>query len=110
MATKTHVVLLDDTNGEEAAETVRFGLDGVEYEIDLTKENAASLREAFATYVSSGRRSGRAHRSTGGRSRGASSGGRQASEIRAWAAENGHTVSDRGRIPATVLQAFEAAQ
>lgn len=112
MAQRVSVLLIDDLDGKEAAETVTFGLDGVTYEIDLSAENAAKLREEFAGWVGAARRSG-GRRTTPARSgRGSSSGSGKASDasvIRAWAAENGHTVSDRGRIPAEVRAAYEAA-
>lgn len=86
-------------------ETVRFALDGREYEIDLGTENAEKLRAALAGYVDAGRRiGGPASRQTTSR-RGSS---RSVDEIRAWARENGFTVSNRGRIPAAVEAAYNA--
>lgn len=102
--------LVDDVTGETADETVRFGLDGKHYVIDLSEANAKELREAFAGYIESGRRDQggnvgntrkTAARSTGDRD--------QSLAIRAWARSNGHNVKDRGRIPATVIDAFNAA-
>jgi hypothetical protein len=109
MAQKVQVVLLDDLDGGTADETVSFALDGVSYEIDLSAENAAKLRESFAQWVGHGRRvggrGGRGGRRSGGSS-GRSSG--NSTEIREWARANGYTVSDRGRIPAEVKAAFDA--
>lgn len=112
MARKVQVILSDDLDENlPADETVSFSLDGTNYEIDLAEKNAKELRDAFARYVSAARKVGRGTRATGGRSRG--TGGRmdreQAGAIRDWARKNGHAVSDRGRIPASVVEAYEAA-
>jgi hypothetical protein len=108
MAQKVHIVLEDDIDGGEATQTVTFALDGTHYEIDLNDANADKLREALATYVGHGRKvtGGQARR---GRRQAASSGGVSAKEVRDWARANGYTVPDRGRIPADVRQAFDAA-
>lgn len=107
MAQKIQVILIDDLDGSTADETVTFALDGVNYEIDLTKENAAALRDDFAKWVGAARKvTSRGSQ----RSRGASRrSGSDAERIRAWARENGHKVSDRGRIPQAVRDAYEAA-
>ncbi len=111
MAQKFQVVLEDDVSGGPADETVRFALDGVSYEIDLSTANAERLREALAGYVAVARRiatrsgDGRGRRGTG---RAAASGG-QTGAIRAWARSNGFEVSERGRISAKVRAAYEAA-
>jgi Lsr2 len=106
MAQKVHITLEDDLDGGDAAETVSFGLDGRSYEIDLNDKNAGKLRSALAPYVAAGRRSG------GGRGSAAkrrTQVGTSAREIRDWARSNGHKVPERGRIPADVREAFEAA-
>src|SRR5689334_3685952 len=108
MAQKIHIVLEDDLDGSEAAETVTFGLDGTSYEIDLNKKNAAALREALATYVGHGRKVGSAPR-RGRKAAASATGGASAREIRDWARSNGLTVPDRGRVSAEVRQAFDAA-
>lgn len=107
MAQKVNIVLIDDIDGSEAAETVRFGLDGTAYEIDLSEDNAAALREALAGYVGAARKVGR----SAGKSRGgaAATAGASAKEVRAWAKVNGCDVPDRGRIPAEVSAAYAAA-
>jgi len=115
LAQKVQVVLVDDLDGGTADETVTFSLDGVAYEIDLTTENAAAMREALASYVGSARRvGGRRARArsgaageSGGRSR--SRRGGESAEIREWARSNGHQVSERGRISAEVREAYEKA-
>jgi hypothetical protein len=108
MAQKVQVILVDDIDGGEAQETVSFSLDGVSYELDLSKKNAAKLRDAFAQYVASARRvSGRGR----GRGRGRTGGtrGTDTSAIRQWARDQGLKVSDRGRVPADILAKYEAA-
>jgi hypothetical protein len=114
MARKVQVILSDDLDENlPADETVSFSLDGTNYEIDLAEKNAKDLRDAFSRYVSAARKVGRggSRASGGGRSR--ATGGRmdreQAGAIRDWARKNGHAVSDRGRIPASVVEAYESA-
>lgn len=115
MAQRVNVVLVDDIDGSEAAETVTFGLDGVQYEIDLSAENADKFRDVLAPYVGHARRSGGRRRSGGGsRSNGSASSassktGASAADIRAWARENGWEVPDRGRVSAEVREAYDAA-
>ncbi len=109
MAQRVQVTLVDDLGDGEASETVKFGLDGNSYEIDLSAENAADLRDALAKYVAAARkRTGSGRR--GGRSRsprGGSTG--SAAEIRDWARGHGYDVPDRGRVSAEVRDAYEAA-
>lgn len=110
MAQKVNIVLVDDIDGSDATQTVAFGLDGSSYEIDLNDDHAAELREALATYVGHGRKvsSGRRSRTAAGRA-GNGAGTHSAREIRDWARSNGYDVPARGRIPADVRTAFEAA-
>ncbi|MFF4492160.1 histone-like nucleoid-structuring protein Lsr2 [Streptomyces sp. NPDC001544] len=109
MAQKVQVLLVDDLDGGEADETVTFALDGKTYEIDLTTSNADKLRGLLEPYVKGGRRTG--GRSAGGRgkARAASGGSQDTAQIRAWAKENGYEVNDRGRVPATIREAYEEA-
>lgn len=114
MAQRVNVILVDDLDGSDAAETVSFGLDGVDYEIDLNESHAAELREALALYVGHGRRTGGRRRrgqaaSGTGPSTKPASGGPTAADIRAWARENGWEVSERGRVSADVRSAYAAA-
>src|SRR6266487_2849039 len=106
MAQKITVALEDDLDGGPADETVRFGLDGAEYEIDLSKKNAAAFRRQLAPFIEHARRAGRGQRRRPGRT--ASSRERSA-DIRAWAKEQGITVSERGRISASVAEQYDAA-
>lgn len=109
MAQKVHIVLTDDLdNSVEAAETLTFGLDGAAYEIDLSAGNAAALREALAPYIAKARRTG-GGRPTAAKGRRRAASGSNATEVRAWARAKGMTVNDRGRVPAEVRAAFEAA-
>ncbi|MFT4134967.1 histone-like nucleoid-structuring protein Lsr2 [Microbacterium sp.] len=104
--------LVDDLDGTlldtGAGETVRFSLDGVAYEIDLTEEHAAALRDAFAPYVAAGRSVSSRPAARGSRTQ-RRAGQRDYGPVRAWAAENGYSLSSRGRIPASVLEAYDAA-
>jgi hypothetical protein len=108
MAQKVHIVLEDDIDGSEATQTISFALDGTSYEIDLNDKNAAALRDALATYVGHGRKVTGSRRGAR-RSTSSSGNGASAKEIRDWARDNGHDVPERGRIPASVREAFDAA-
>lgn len=102
MAQKVNIVLIDDLDGSDADETVSFGLDGKSYEIDLTKKNAAKLRDSLAPYVASARRGGSRRRATSARSS-------RPSEIRAWARDQGYDISERGRVATEIIEAYDAA-
>lgn len=112
MAQKVQVLLVDDLDGGEASETVSFAIDGSNYEIDLSGKNAEELRDAFAKYVGSARKAGRAASSSGRPSSRRGSAGStsmdrdQAAAIRSWAKGKGLQVSDRGRIPATIIEQY----
>ncbi len=108
MAQKVQVLLVDDISGAEAAETVLFALDGADYVIDLTVANAKKLRDDLASWVGHARRAGgrkntRRATALGGARRG------DLGAVREWARNNGHKVSDRGRISADVLAAYDKA-
>ncbi|GAA4808622.1 Lsr2 family protein [Actinomycetospora chlora] len=121
MAQKVVVSLVDDLDASEADETVEFGLDGATYEIDLSEANAAALRDTLADYVAHARRSGGRRRtsapsaSSGSRRGSGGGGGRAAVDreqnqaIREWARKQGMTVSERGRIPSEVSEAYHKA-
>jgi hypothetical protein len=111
MAQRVNVVLVDDLDGGDAAETVSFALDGVDYEIDLSEKHAGELRNALSLYIGHGRRTGGRRRKApaGGTKAAAASGGPSASEIRTWARENGWEVPERGRVAAEVREAYAAA-
>ena len=107
MAQKVKIILVDDIDSGSADETVRFGLDGTQYEIDLSTDNAQKLRGALQTYMEAGRK-------VGGRSirpRGTGAGrSNEAAQIREWARNNGYTVSERGRVNSEIIEAYRAAQ
>lgn len=118
MAQKVNVMLVDDLNGSQASDTVTFGLDGRTYEIDLSEANAAKLRDTFAPYAASARRIGgrrvRRAAAPGTAANGTTNGGKadtatdraRTAAIRAWASETGLDVSTRGRIPNSVIDAY----
>ncbi len=112
MAQIREVRLIDDLDGEQAAETVEFGIDGKDYEIDLSDANAALLRDALALYVVSARRTtaGTRRRATaapaGGAVRRPAIDREQNQAIREWARKRDLKISDRSRIPSEVLEAY----
>ena len=106
MAQKVNIVLVDDIDQTDADETLTFGLDGKNYEIDLNTKNANALREALAPYIGHARRAG------GGARRSSSRGGSSrssAGDIREWGKANGFEVSERGRISSEVREAYASA-
>jgi hypothetical protein len=121
VAQKVVVSLVDDLDESEADETVEFGIDGATYEIDLSDSNAARLRDLLADYVAharrlSGRRRSGARAAASGAGGSARRGGGRASvdreqnqAIREWARKQGMTVSERGRIPSEVSEAYHKA-
>ncbi len=107
MAQRIQTLLIDDIDGGEAAGTVRFGLDGTEYEIDLSAAHSDELCEALARYLAHARR-------TGGAAKGAARGRRgsaavDTAKVRQWAKGQGIEVKGRGRVPADVLEQYKAA-
>jgi hypothetical protein len=106
MATRTTVTLEDDLDGGPAEETVPFALGAVDYEIDLSAANASRFRAQLAPFIEHARRHGRGQRSRPGRTPGAR---RDSAEVRAWAREHGLEISERGRIPSSVTEQYEAA-
>ena len=114
MAQQTTVRFIDDLDGSDASGTFDFSLEGRRYQIDLSDENAAKLRDALAPYVGAARKAGgrgrgRAARQTVVAEKLARSNRDQTAAIREWARANGHQVSDRGRIPKAVIEAYQAA-
>ena len=112
MARTVQVQLLDDIDGSPAEETMSFGLDGMSYEIDLNAKHAEKLRGALATFVSNSRRIGRGHVVSTRRGRTGGAPARpdraQNQAIRDWARSKGIDVSDRGRIPTTIVEQYQA--
>jgi hypothetical protein len=108
MAQKIQTLFIDDIDGGEAERTVRFGLDGTDYEIDLSTQHNEELRAALGTYLSHARKVGGTARRVAAR------GGRKSSSVdtvavRAWARENGYDIKDRGRVPADLVAKYQAA-
>ena len=98
MAQKVEVVLVDDLDGSEAAETVKFALDGRHYEVDLSEDNARALRNFLKPYMKKGRAVAPPSPKA------------EAAEIRKWAADNGYEVSSRGRLHRDVVEAYRNAK
>ena len=112
MAQKVNIILVDDIDESEATETVTFGLDGTSYEIDLNDSHAADLRDALGPYLGHARKVPSSTRRASGRKSSpaaSSANGASAADVRVWARENGHSVPDRGRIPADIREAYDAA-
>ncbi len=109
MAQKIQTIFIDDLDGSPAEGTVRFGLDGTEYEIDLNEEHAKALRDALARYVSAARRASGGARRPARSGRRASANGLNTTEVREWAKAQGIEVKDRGRVPAELVVKFKAA-
>jgi hypothetical protein len=112
MAQKITTLFIDDIDGGAAEGTVRFALDGTEYEIDLNAKHSEELRSALGKYVTHARKMGGAAR-RGGRTAGRASRrtgpGLNTTEIRNWARENGYDIKDRGRVPADLVAKYRAA-
>lgn len=107
MAQRVQILLVDDLDGSTATETLSFGLDGATYEIDLSDGHAEELRAALQLWLSHARRSG--GRKSIGKGRSSSSeGSDERAEIRAWARSNGYEVGEKGRIAASVREAYAA--
>jgi hypothetical protein len=108
VAQRTEIVFTDDLDGGPADETVRFGIDGTQYEIDLSKTHADELRSALQPFVDSARRA-----AAGSAKRAARPAARRAgptpSDVRAWARSEGIEVKDKGRVPAELVVKFQAA-
>ncbi|MDR2348463.1 MAG: Lsr2 family protein [Bifidobacteriaceae bacterium] len=111
MVQRVQYLILDDLDGSEGAETVIFSLDGVVYEVDLTKEHAEELRRGLEPWIKAGRRAkGAKPAARAGRAaKPAKEATGDTAKIRTWALEQGMEVADRGRIPREVRRAYEAA-
>src|SRR5271154_6945920 len=109
VAQKIQTLFIDDIDGSEAEGTVRFALDGAEYEIDLNAKHADALRKALAKYIDAARRSAGAARRPARGGRRPPAGGVSTREVREWARAQGIDVKDRGRVPAELVVRFRAA-
>ncbi|MHA7209580.1 histone-like nucleoid-structuring protein Lsr2 [Arthrobacter sp. MDT1-65] len=114
MAQRVQVELVDDFNGEVAQETVHFGVDGTEYEIDLTTENADRLRSTLSEYVDKGRKAKGGRRGQSGHKSSSPSSSTSRSkqdtqQIRQWAQDNGYNPNSRGRVTQSIIDAYNGA-
>jgi hypothetical protein len=108
MAQKIQTLFIDDIDGGAAEGTVRFGLDGTEYEIDLSAKHSEELHKALANYVAHGRKvPGASRRALRGRRSGAST--VDTAKVREWAKGHGYDIKERGRVPANVVEKYQAA-
>lgn len=109
MAKQTTVTVTDDLDGSANAKEVTFSLNGESWTIDLSAKNRNALEKALKPYIAKATKQGR-RRSVPTSKRSSASGSRKdLAAVREWAKSNGHQVSDRGRISATVQQAYDAA-
>jgi hypothetical protein len=109
MAQKIQTLFVDDLDGSDAEGTVHFGLDGTDYEIDLSAAHAKALRKALDKYIEAGRNVSGSARRGSRRGRAPRTGPNSSPEVRAWARRQGIKVSDRGRIPGDVIAQFKEA-
>jgi hypothetical protein len=110
VAKQTTVTLVDDLDGSEAEEQVEFTVDGKSYEIDLSAANSAALRDALAPFISAARRTGARRASAGTPAQSRPAADREQNQaIREWAKAQGMKISERGRIPSNVLEAYHQA-
>jgi hypothetical protein len=107
MAQRIQTLLIDDLDGGEADGTVRFGLDGTDYEIDLSAAHSDELRQALAEYIPHARRAGGTARSAARIRRGGAA--LDTAKVREWAKGEGIEVKDRGRVPAGVVEQYKTA-
>lgn len=110
MAQRTIFELVDDIDGSPAEETVSFALDGVEFDIDLSTDHAAHLRDTLAEFVGHSRRTGgRKQRGGRGAAAPAANGKPDGQAVREWARSQGEAVAERGRIPQALVMRFQEA-
>ncbi len=110
MAQRTQIVMTDDIDGSEADTTIRFGVGGAEYEIDLNGKHAAQFEKAVSPYITVARNAGGAGRAARGSRATANGAGPRPADVRAWAKSQGIEVKDRGRVPDELVVQFKAAQ
>src|SRR6476469_5750417 len=107
MARRQSVSLTDDLDGSKAVETIRFGLDGASYEIDLNRKHAGNLRKSLGEFVEHSRKAKPTGTTAHRHSTTKANGMPRAAAVRAWAAANGITVATRGRVPADVVEKYQ---
>jgi Lsr2 len=106
VAQKVQTLFVDDIDGGEAEGTVRFGLDGTDYEIDLSVAHSEELHKALAPYIAHARKIGGTRRAARGRRNGSAI---DTHKVREWAREHGIEIKDRGRVPADVVEKYRQA-
>ena len=110
MAQKTQIILTDDMDGSEATQTIAFAYQGVNYEIDLNDDHAAALEEPFHDWIQAARKvNSKTATARGSHVVRSANSGRDVNAVRVWLRENGHEVSDRGRLAQKLLDAYDAA-
>jgi len=110
VAQQIKVILVDDLDGGHAEETVKFSIDSASYEIDLNRANADKLRDSLAPFVGAARKASRGNGGRGARRPASAERRGRAADIRAWARTKSIEVNERGRIPAHIVEQYEAAQ
>jgi hypothetical protein len=105
VAQRTQVLYVDDIDGSAADGTVRFGLGGTDYEIDLSKKHADQFEKALSPFIAAARKVPTTRRPA----RGSRAARHDQSDVRAWARAQGIKISDRGRIPADILAKYHDA-
>lgn len=106
MAQKIQTLFVDDIDGGEAEGTIRFGLDGVGYEIDLSVTHSEELHKALAPYIAHARKTGGTRRATRGRRDGSAI---DTHKVREWARSQGIDIKERGRVPADIVEKYRQA-
>jgi hypothetical protein len=109
MAQKIQTLFIDDIDGGAAEGTVRFGLDGTEYEIDLSAKHSAELHETLTTFIAHARKVSGAQRPRAVRGRRGPAASPDTAKVREWAKENGFNIKDRGRVPADLMEKYRAS-
>jgi hypothetical protein len=109
MAQKIQTLFIDDIDGGAAEGTVRFGLDGTEYEIDLSAEHSDELHKTLTTFIAHARKVSGAQRQRATRGRHGAVSSPDTAKVREWAKENGFAIKDRGRVPAELMAKYHAS-
>ena len=109
MAQKIQTLFVDDIDGGEAQGTVRFALDGADYEIDLSAEHSDELHKALTNYITHARKVGGAQRQRAARGRRSTANSIDTPKVREWAKQNGFDIKERGRVPADVVEKYQAS-
>jgi len=106
---KAVVSLIDDLDGSVADVTITFGYQGQEYEIDLNRAHAAEMREKLDSYAAHARRARSQRLADGHGPRRTAASRQRSAQMRAWAADHGFVIKERGRVPVEVVEAYEEA-